>query len=205
MDESLKYHQLQQARLDELEKVVDVLEAEKESLNVELNQWRRCLDTPPQQVPTAIQGEPPISCEQIAHEMQTTREAVEYPECELDLNVTYGGPLAPESAVASIPSAAHADSAISANLLPSTALDIQQLESYALQQTALPFPETPVQDFSPLPLQLATDRRTHQEPPFHATTWPRQHDQEARQAWMPYQSYPSLPSESQRYQFWEAS
>lgn len=49
VDESLKYHELQKTKLDDLQKTVDVLKAEKEALLTELSGWRECLDVQPEQ------------------------------------------------------------------------------------------------------------------------------------------------------------
>jgi hypothetical protein len=43
VDESLKYHKTQEARLEHLQKTVDALKVEKEALLAELSGWRECL------------------------------------------------------------------------------------------------------------------------------------------------------------------
>lgn len=45
VEESLKYHQLQQKQVEELQDSVATLTAERDSLVAELNQWRQCLST----------------------------------------------------------------------------------------------------------------------------------------------------------------
>lgn len=63
VDESLKYHEVQKTKLEDLQKTVDDLTAEKEALLAELSGWRECLD-PEQTVPaqplepSAVQNNP---------------------------------------------------------------------------------------------------------------------------------------------------
>ncbi|KEQ58041.1 uncharacterized protein M437DRAFT_33029, partial [Aureobasidium melanogenum CBS 110374] len=45
VEESLRYHQLQHQRIEELQKSVDTLVAERDSLIAEVNQWRRVSST----------------------------------------------------------------------------------------------------------------------------------------------------------------
>jgi hypothetical protein len=47
VDESLKYHEVQKTKLEDLQKAVDDLQAEKEALLAELSGWRDCLNTEP--------------------------------------------------------------------------------------------------------------------------------------------------------------
>jgi hypothetical protein len=47
VDESLKYHEVQKTKIEDLQKAVDGLTAEKETLLAELVGWRECLDTEP--------------------------------------------------------------------------------------------------------------------------------------------------------------
>lgn len=57
MDESLKYHELQKTKLEDLQNTIDVLQAEKEALLTELSGWRECLDVPPEHpVPAELLG-----------------------------------------------------------------------------------------------------------------------------------------------------
>jgi hypothetical protein len=54
VDESLKYHELQQKKLDELQRSFDALTAEKEELLAEVVGWRQVLDVQPQTVPAEL-------------------------------------------------------------------------------------------------------------------------------------------------------
>jgi hypothetical protein len=54
VDESLKYHELQQKKLDELQRDFDALAAEKEELLAEVSGWRQCLDVQPPTVPAEL-------------------------------------------------------------------------------------------------------------------------------------------------------
>ncbi|CAD0046534.1 unnamed protein product, partial [Aureobasidium pullulans] len=42
----LKHHETQQRRLDELQAVIESLEAERDALVLEVREWRQCLDLP---------------------------------------------------------------------------------------------------------------------------------------------------------------
>ncbi|KAL2025233.1 hypothetical protein VTO58DRAFT_103941 [Aureobasidium pullulans] len=44
VEESLKHHETQQRRLDELQAVIESLEAERDALVLEVREWRQCLD-----------------------------------------------------------------------------------------------------------------------------------------------------------------
>ncbi|THX19979.1 hypothetical protein D6D17_00953 [Aureobasidium pullulans] len=44
VEESLKHHETQQRRLDELQAVIESLEAERDTLVLEVREWRQCLD-----------------------------------------------------------------------------------------------------------------------------------------------------------------
>ncbi|THX81280.1 hypothetical protein D6D05_04237 [Aureobasidium pullulans] len=46
VEESLKHHETQQRRLDELQAVIESLEAERDALILEVREWRQCLDLP---------------------------------------------------------------------------------------------------------------------------------------------------------------
>ncbi|THZ81135.1 hypothetical protein D6C83_09523, partial [Aureobasidium pullulans] len=46
VEESLKHHETQQRRLDELQAVIESLEAERDALVLEVREWRQCLDLP---------------------------------------------------------------------------------------------------------------------------------------------------------------
>lgn len=53
VDESLKYHEVQRAKLEDLQKTVDELKVEKDALLAELSGWRGCLDVTPAQAAPA--------------------------------------------------------------------------------------------------------------------------------------------------------
>ncbi|TIA13607.1 hypothetical protein D6C80_06149 [Aureobasidium pullulans] len=44
VEESLKHHETQKRRLDELQAVIESLEAERDALVLEVREWRQCLD-----------------------------------------------------------------------------------------------------------------------------------------------------------------
>ncbi|KAM0720680.1 hypothetical protein Q7P37_004817 [Cladosporium fusiforme] len=200
VDESLKYHELQNEKLDELQKSIDVLKAEKESLLVELSQWRRCLDTPPQQVPvTAMPGDNLASSEPSAYELPAGHNVPDYPVIDPGSTTTFSGPLAPGTGVGEDLPMAPTSFAIPRHSFPTESLDTQQLDAYTLQQTALPVSEAHL-DFSLLPPQAPTHSGTYQEPALNAAMWPPQCDQQPHQTFMPQQSY-CVPLDSQRYQF----
>lgn len=206
MDESLKYHESQQAKVDELQKSIEVLKSENETLLAELGQWRRCLDTPPQQAPTTLPYGPPNALETVDEVSTTTHEplnfAANYTSVEPCSSMTYRDHLEPDCGTPLELPAAPMNSAIPIQSFSGAVAGIQQIDSYTLQQTALPFAEIPVGDFSLLHSQPSTQSGSFREQPVDAAMWTQQDNQAARQGLMSYQFYhQNLPPDSRRYQF----
>lgn len=200
VDESLKYHEAQQAKLDELQKSIDVLKTEKETLLAEISHWRRCLDTPPQQAPGTVPCELPATHEPISYG-PIANQAVEYSGMESSLDTTYSNPLVSEPAVGLELPAAPTSSAMPTDPFPGAALQIQQIDSYSLQHTTLPFSGAPMQDFPLLPPQHAAHASSYHQPTLDTATLMPHRTQQTYQDFLPYQSYDSLSLDSRRNQY----
>ncbi|GAB7329903.1 hypothetical protein MBLNU13_g01610t1 [Cladosporium sp. NU13] len=131
VDESLKYHEVQKAKLEDLQKTVDALKAEKEALLVELSGWRECLDaTPLQAAPAEVLEANALQSDAIqvgSHDSMPMYDAIVIP-----------GPITTHEAPPLVPVSYGAPAVSTVNPMP----DAQLLDNYTFQtSTVMPADE----------------------------------------------------------------
>lgn len=151
VDESLKYHELQQTKLDELQRSFDALTAEKEELLAEVSTWRQCLDVQPQTLPAEL-------CE--ADVVQTTGASATIDNS----NSLYGGTTA---AGCDRP----LDALATADVPGSDLLPTDFFDDYAMQPPQTQFQTNPDIPNIPANTQQFSQDNHHIEPP-HTNLWP---------------------------------
>jgi hypothetical protein len=190
VDESLKYHEVQKAQLEDLQKTVDTLKAEKEELLVELSGWRECLDaTSVQAAPAEVLEANALQSDAIqvgSHDSMPIHDAIVIPAPITTHEIP---PMAP------VNYGAQAGSIV--NPMP----DAQLLDNYTLQNSALMPADEP--NFNNLPRTSQynlTQVGTGDEFLEHAL-WSAPQGSHIQQPLWTRQSYQELPLDFQRRQF----
>jgi hypothetical protein len=185
VDESLKYHEVQKAKLEDLQKTVDALRVEKETLVAELAGWRECLDAAPVELleANAVQGE-------IARigssDIMSPYDSIALP-----------GPVTTHEIPAILPASYN----MQANAIPNPMPDVQLPDNYTLQASGVMLAD----DFS-----LNDQPRTSQCYLAHGGTrnqlhqhafWSTQQGSHMQQPLWTQSSYQELPLDFQQHQF----
>jgi hypothetical protein len=190
VDESLKYHEVQKAKLEDLQKTVDALKLEKEALIAELSGWRECIDaTPVQAAPAEILGTNPLQTDAVlipSHDHIPMYDAIAIPGRITTYEVPSMVPASYDTPAGSI-----------ANPMP----DAQLLNNYTLETSAVMLADDP--HFNNLPRisqydvpQASTRDGSHQ----HAL-WTTPQNLHVQQPLWTQATYQDLPIDFQRRQF----
>jgi hypothetical protein len=182
VDESLKYHEVQKAKLEDLQKTVDELKVEKEALLAELSGWRGCLDaTPMPAAPADMLGANALGNDAVqigSHDLMPVYDAIAIP-----------GPVTTHEVPPMVPASF------------STQADAQSLDNYALQTSAAMLAGDPIFNISPrTPQYHLTQFGTHDESHQHAL-WSAPQSSHMQQPLWPQPSNQELPLDFQRRQF----
>lgn len=190
VDESLKYHEVQKAKLEDLQKTVDALKAEKEALLIELSGWRECLDA------TSVQAAPAEVPEANALQSDAVQVGSQDPIPMYDA-IVIPGPIMTHEVPPMAPVNYGAQSGSIVNPMP----DAQLLDNYTLQTSAVMPAGEP--DFHNLPrtsqyhlAQVGTRDETLQ----HAL-WSAPQGSHIQQPTWTQQAYQEFPLDFQRRQF----
>lgn len=192
VDESLKYHEVQRAKLEDLQKTVDELRVEKEALLAELSSWRGCLDATPAQAAPAELLEANTMQNDTAHigshGLMPMYDAIAIPEQVMTHEVL---PMAPPTYSTQAGSIA----------IPMP--DSQLLDNYTLQTSTVMVANNPSFNDLPRTSQYNVTQAgagTGDESLQHAL-WPAPQDAHLQQPFWPQPSYQNLPLDFQRRQF----
>lgn len=189
VDESLKYHEVQKAKLEELQKTVDALKAEKEALLLELSGWRECLDA------TSVQAASAEILEANALQSDPVRVGSQDPIPMFDAIVIPGLITTHE-----VPPMAPVNYGAQAGPIVNPMPDAQLLDNYTLQTSAVMPADEP--NFNNLPrtsqynfTQAGTRDQTLQHAP-----WSAPQDSHIQQPLWTQQAYQEFPLDFQRRQ-----
>ena len=192
VDESLKYHEVQRAKLEDLQKTVDELKVEKEALLAELSGWRGCLDATPAQAAPAELLEANAMQNDTArigsHGLMPMYDAIAIPEQVTTHEVLSMAPPSYSTQASSI-----------AIPMP----DSQLLDNYTLQNSAVMLANNPSLHDLPRTSQYNVTQAgagTGDESLQHAL-WPAPQNSHIQQVSWPQPPYQNLPLEFQRRQF----
>lgn len=190
MDESLKYHEVQKAKLEDLEKTVGALKVEKEALLAELAGWRECLDASSAQVAPADVLEASI-LQGDATRIGSSDLASSYD------SIPIPGPVTTHE----MPVMASVNYNTQANAIPNPMPDVQLLDNYALQPSGVLLANDPGLNALPRTSQYhltqgGTRDDLHQHP-----LWSAPQSSHMQQSLWTQPSYQDLPLEFQHHQF----
>jgi len=190
VDESLKYHEVQQAKLEDLQKTIDTLKAEKEALLVELSGWRECLDA------TSVQAAPADVLEANTLQSDAVQVGSQDPVPMYDA-VVIPGPDTTHEIPSMVPVSYGAQAASIANPMPAA----QLLGNYMLQTSAVMPADEP--NFNNLPRTSQynfTQAGTRDQTLQHAL-WSAPHGPQIQHPLWTQQPYQEFPLDFQRRQF----
>jgi len=190
VDESLKYHEVQKAKLENLQKTVDELKVEKEALLAELSGWRGCLNaTPAPAVPAELLEADAMQNDvtQIGgHDLMPMYDAIAIP-----------GPVTTHE----VPQMVSAGFSAQPGSLANPMTDAQSLDNYTVQTSAAMLADGP--NFNILPgtsqyhlTQFGTHDGSHQ----HAL-WSAPQSSHMQQPLWTHPSNQELPLDFQRRQY----
>jgi hypothetical protein len=190
VDESLKYHEVQQAKLEDLQKTIDALKVEKEALLVELSGWRECLDA------TSVQAAPADVLEANALQSDAVQVGIQDPIPMYDA-IIIPGPVTTHEIPSMVPVSYGAQAASVANPMPAAPL----LDNYTLQTSAvMPADES---NFNNLPRTSQynfTQAGTRDQTLQHGL-WSAPQGSHVQQPLWTQQAYQEFPLDFQRRQF----
>ena len=190
VDESLKYHKVQKARLDDLEKTIDALKAEKEALLAELSGWRECLDA------TTVQAAPAEVLEANAQQSETAQIGSHDPMPMYDA-IVIPGPLTTHDVPPMVPVTYSTQADSTLNLMPNA----QLLGSYTLRACSIMPAVEPNFNASPRTSQYhPTQVNLRDDTPQHAL-WSVPQGSHIQQPLWTQQAYQEFPPDFQHRQF----
>lgn len=189
MDESLKYHELQKTKLEDLQKTIDVLEAEKEALLTELSGWRECLDVQPEQ---------PVSAELLG---TTTAGSNTTLIGSHDLNPVFDGNIIPEPITAiGVSAVSSASYDMVTAPVPPPPSHSQLLDNYIHEAPNMRFRDASNMENLPRASQYPRQDNAFNEPSQHSL-WQPQDIPHMQQPLWPQQSYQEVPLDFQHHRF----
>lgn len=190
VDESLKYHEVQKAKLEDLQKTVDELKVEKEALLAELSGWRGCLDaTPAQAAPAEVLGANALQNDTVqigSHDLM--------PMCG---TIAIPGPLTINEVPPMVPASFSAQADSLANPMP----DAQSLDNYTFQTSAAMLADDSNFNHPPRASQYHLNKVGTHDESYQYALWPAPQSTRMQQPTWTQPSNQELPFDFQRYQF----
>jgi hypothetical protein len=184
VDESLKYHEVQKTKLEDLQKAVDNLQAEKEALLTELSGWRDCLD-----------AEPTAQAEQL-ETAAVRNDATQIANHDLMPSVYNNAMVPGPSTTIAMPLVPSAGYDMFAEPILNPMPDTQMPNDYALHTSRVSFSNNVGLDALPRIPQYLVQGGTQGEPPRH-DLW----GADVQQPLWAQPSYQELPLEFQQRQY----
>jgi hypothetical protein len=190
VDESLKYHEVQKARLEDLQKTVDALKLEKEALLAELSGWRECLDAAPvQAAPAEVLGTNALQTDAVlipSHDPMPMYDAVAIP-----------GHVTAHEVPPMVPANFSTPAGSIANPMP----DAQLLNNYTLETSAVMLADDPHFNNPPRASQYHMSQAGARDESHQHALWTAPQNLHVQQPLWTQTTYQDLPVDFQRRQF----
>jgi len=190
VDESLKYHEVQKAKLEDLQKTVDELKVEKEALLAELSGWRGCLDAmPAQAAPAEVLGTNTLQNDAVQignHDLMPMYDAIVIP-----------GPATTHEVLPMAPAGYSTQAGPNANPITNA----QLLNNYTLQTSAIMLQNDPTSNNLPRTSQYHITQAGTGDGSLQHALWPAPQNSHIQQPLWTQPSYQEVPLDFQRRQF----
>jgi hypothetical protein len=190
VDESLKYHEVQKAKLEDLQKTVDALKLEKEALLAELSGWRECLDAAPvQAAPAEVVETNALQTDAVlipSHDPMPMYDAIAIP-----------GQVTTHEVPPMVPANYSTPAGSIANPMP----DAQLLNNYTLEASAVMLADDPNFNNPPRTSQYHMSQAGARDESHQHALWTAPQNLHVQQPLWAQATYQDLPVEFQHRQF----